>query len=257
MCVIVYKPVGQNEPTISILEKCFKINPDGAGYMLPLNNKVVIRKGFMTFEEFKKDYYDFIYKNEIDVVKTPIVYHFRITTQGGVKRELTHPYPICDTYEEMRKCVNTCDIALAHNGVISLTSQNWYYRKEQPTYNDTMTFIKDYASLLIANNLYFASHKNTCILLERLIGASRLAIMNKLGYVKLIGEFVKRDGIFYSNNHVFETPRTYVSTYTPRYTSKDTYMDTNVHKSSDQIVDNDNDYSDYYDEEFLKKYGLI
>ena len=242
MCVIVYKPINQDEPSVTLLKKCFEINPDGAGYMLPLNNKVVIRKGFMTFEDFKNDYYDFILKNEIDVKSVPIVYHFRITTQGGVKKELCHPYPICDSYDNMRKCISTCDIALAHNGIISLTSQNYYYRsRKQPNYNDTMTFIKDYASLLIGNNLYFASHKNTCILLERLIGSSRLAIMNKLGYVKLIGEFYNHDGLYFSNEHVFTQTHTYVSTHKPT-----------VSKSYDY----DSDAYDY-DYDWYKQFGLI
>lgn len=249
MCVIVYKPIGQNDPSVSLLKKCFEINPDGAGYMLPLNNKVVIRKGFMTFEEFKNDYYNYIVKKQIDVKNTPIVYHFRITTQGGVKRELCHPYPICDTYEDMRKCISTSDIALAHNGIISLTSQHSYYRREIPNYNDTMTFIKDYASLLIGNNLYFASQKSTCLLLERLINGSRLAIMNKLGYVKLIGEFYKHDGLFFSNEHVFEKPRTYIGTRTYTYAPKHNTNTPTASAQSDYLTD------DEYN--FYKSIGLI
>ena len=70
-------------------------------------------------------------------------------------------------------------------------------------YNDTMTFIKDYASLIIDNDMYFARNKNKCKLLEKLIGFSKLAIMNKKGFVKLIGEFYQRNGVYYSNLHSF------------------------------------------------------
>lgn len=204
MCVIVYKPINKSIPTHELLEKCFNTNPDGAGYMIPLNNSVEIRKGFMTFEDFIEDFEDFVAKNKINTYQTPIVFHFRITTQGGVQKELCHPYPVCRDYEEMRMLANTCDIALAHNGIIQLTSQ--YSRKPLP-YNDTMTFIKNFASLIIDNDIYFSNNPRKCELIENLISGSRLAIMNKYGYVKLIGQFTKVDGIFYSNTHMFDAPK--------------------------------------------------
>ena len=59
MCVIIYKPKDTNLPTFKTLESCFNHNEHGAGYMLPLNGEVVIRKGFMTFKEFiNSDYSD-------------------------------------------------------------------------------------------------------------------------------------------------------------------------------------------------------
>lgn len=210
MCIILYKPVGKDLPNESILEKCFKTNPDGAGYMIPINNKVIIRKGFMTFESLIEDL-DYIFNEyKIDIVKTPIVIHFRITTQGGVKKELCHPFPICDNYDKMRKQVCTSDIALAHNGIIHLTSVPMYYvggKSKTPDYNDTMTFIKDYARLIIDNDLFFGKNKNKVQLMENLIDGSRLAIMNKNGYVKLIGNFIEKDGIYYSNGHIFYEPK--------------------------------------------------
>ena len=217
MCVIVYKPKGIEMPSQKDLIKCFNCNPDGAGYMLPINDKVVIRKGFMTFKEFKKDINKVVKDNHIDPTETPIVLHFRISTQGGVQKALCHPYPICDNYEQMRELASECDMGLAHNGIISLTSESNYYggyydkskktwvqgKKRELNYNDTMTFIKDYASLIIDNDMYFARNKNKCKLLEKLIGFSKLAIMNKKGFVKLIGEFYQRNGVYYSNLHAF------------------------------------------------------
>lgn len=219
MCVIVYKPINQNQPTKETLKKCFDTNPHGAGYMLPHNDKVIIRKGFMTFNDFYTDYLDFITRNKIDIVKTPIVYHFRITTQGGVQKELCHPYPITDNYEDMRRLAYESDIALAHNGVIQLTS-SW---GRDLKYNDTMTFIKDYANLIIDKDIYFGSKKNKCTLLEKLIGSSKLAIMNKLGYVKLIGDFKKSHGIYYSNlNH---EPSKVMSSHAYAYKGYDDLID--------------------------------
>lgn len=220
MCVITYKPAGVKMPSKSILKKCFDKNPDGAGYMLPLNDKVVIRKGFMNFDAFYKDIKSTIAKNGIDSVKTPIVMHFRISTQGGIQAGLCHPYPICRDYKEMRKLENASDMALCHNGIISGCSESEYYggywdrktkswhrgEKARLDHNDTMKFIKDYASLVIDGDADFAKSKAKRELLERLCEYSKLAIMNGKGAVTLIGHFEKKDGIYYSNMLHFSDP---------------------------------------------------
>lgn len=221
MCVIVYKPAGKKLPSTSILKKCFKTNPDGAGYMLPINDKVVIHKGFMKFDDFRKDIEKVFKENKLNVLNTPVVLHFRISTQGGVQTGLCHPYPICRDYAEMRKLETTADMGLCHNGIISNCStsgysgghydsktKTWVYGKyTQPDYNDTMTFIKDYASLVIDNDQYFAQSDNKCELLERLCEYSKLAIMNSRGFVKLIGQFFEKDGYYYSNLYSFDKPK--------------------------------------------------
>lgn len=220
MCVIVYKPIGKKLPSENTLKKCFERNPDGAGYMLPINNKVVIHKGLMTFNDFKKDIEKLLHDNNIkDVKNIPIVLHFRISTQGGVQAGLCHPFPICRDYDNMRKLTNECDMALCHNGIISRCSKtetgghwdaktmSWTKSTKNLNFNDTMTFIKDYASLVIDNDMYFAKNDNKCELLEHLCEYSKLAIMNKKGFVKLIGQFYEKDGIYYSNLYHFDTPK--------------------------------------------------
>ncbi len=225
MCVILYKPSGIDMPDTSILKKCFKENPHGAGYMLTYNNKVVIRKGFMDYKSFENDLFSFIHTYDVDPVATPIVMHFRISTQGGVQKGLCHPYPVCRTYDNMRKLSGTCDFGIAHNGIISLTSEydwssssgygywdrtakKWVSMKRKPLdYNDTMTFIKDYLSLIIDKDMYFARNRNKCELIERLGGNSKFAIMNSKGFVKLIGDFTKVDGLYFSNLYWQNTPK--------------------------------------------------
>ena len=217
MCVILYKPIGKKLPNTKVLKQCFDTNSHGAGYMLPINNNVVIRKGFMKFEDFKNDIMKTFSDYNLDIEKTPVVIHFRISTQGGTQPELCHPYPICRDYNEMRLLNTECKMALAHNGIISRCSTSEYSlghwdeklktwvngAKRKLDYNDTMTFIKDYASLVIDNDLYFARNKNKCELLERLCEYSKLAIMNSKGFVKLIGQFHEKDGIYYSNLYSF------------------------------------------------------
>ncbi len=202
-------------PDIHDIKACFNANKDGAGYMLPINNKVVIRKGFMNVKSFIKDLVNVAKDNDLDMTKIPLIMHFRISTQGGVNQALTHPFPLCDNYANMRKLDNECDIGVAHNGIISLCSDYGYkygsydYKTKTwskvkvPDYNDTMTFIKDYMSLIVGNDLYFGKNANKVKLTEKLIGYSKLAIMNRKGYVTLIGDFYDRNGIKYSNLHAF------------------------------------------------------
>lgn len=219
MCVIVYKPNGNKLPSKDTLKKCFEHNPDGAGYMLPVINengapKVLIRKGLMTFEAFIKSLNSAFKKYTIDPINTPIVMHFRISTQGGVQKGLCHPYPVCEDYEKMRSLACLCNIGLCHNGIISRCSTSEFYggshydyktkkwiepKKKQLDYNDTMTFIKDFASLIIDNDQDFASNDNKVKLLERLCEYSKLAIMTASGNVTLIGNFQNKNGIYYSN----------------------------------------------------------
>lgn len=199
MCVIIYKPKETNMPTFKTLESCFNHNEHGAGYMLPLNGEVVIRKGFMTFKEFINDLNTFVLNNKIDLKATPLVMHFRISTQAGVKKELCHPYPLANTYAPMRELISESKFGVAHNGIISLTTNRHDLKN-----NDTMIFIKEYLTQLINNDLHYYKNDFKIKLIKALIGSNnKLAIMSSDGFVKLINHFYKdNDGCYYSNlNH--------------------------------------------------------
>ena len=214
MCIIVYKPSGVDLPPREILENCYNYNSDGAGFMFVNEKakKVEILKGFNDFEKF--------YKTAKKYLKTdaPAVLHFRISTQGGTAPELTHPYSICDNYDKMKKLKAFCDVGLAHNGVITLTSEGARYvwdknlkksTKIEPDYNDTMKFIKEYASLIITNPDYY-KNKSNLLLLQRLC-KSKLAIMSNDNHVELIGDFILDDETkcYYSNNSYENVKITY------------------------------------------------
>lgn len=200
MCVIIYKPKNQDLPTIETLKKCIEKNGDGAGYMAPVNNQVIIHKGFNKLDDLLKDIQKLLSDNNLKIKDIPLVLHFRISTQGGTKKELCHPYPLTNDYARMRELKTTADIGIAHNGIIHLTS----CYSQKVNYNDTMTFIKDYLSLIIGNDLYFDKRYNKMQLIKNLIGEyNKLAIMTKDGYVSLINKFYKVGGCYYSNlNHL-------------------------------------------------------
>ena len=92
MCIIVAKNKGIDMPDNKTLERCFQNNPDGAGIMYAENGAVHIRKGFMTYSDFK-NYLNEL-ENRLNLKNTALVMHFRITTHGGTNPQTCHPFPI-------------------------------------------------------------------------------------------------------------------------------------------------------------------
>lgn len=219
MCIIVYKPTTAKMPNKKTLIKCWNNNRDGAGYMFPSKGNVIIKKGFMKFNDFYKDL-------KADLKRygefTPFVLHFRIQTQGGVNPQYTHPFPLSADMDDLRKTRVKTDIGIAHNGIIDLTSSKYSYTV---TYSDTMKFITDYLTLIIHDKNYYKD-KDKLTLIERLI-ESKMAIMDGDGHTELIGDFVHDDGCYYSNNYFKEdrykkipsTPS--YSTTTKKYTDEE------------------------------------
>ena len=193
MCIIVYKPSQAKLPEKQVLKKCWKNNPDGAGYMFPSKDMVIIKKGFMNFNDFYKQLiYD---KNQYGEF-TPFVLHFRVSTQAGVTKECTHPFPLSDNMDALKKLRVKAQCGIAHNGVISLTSDRW---NKTITYSDTMKFITDYLTLIITTKKWYED-KSKLTLIEKL-AESKLAIMMGDGHVELIGRFIEDNGCYYSNEY--------------------------------------------------------
>lgn len=188
MCIIVYKPCGIKMPRKADLRKCFEANPHGAGLMWAEGGWVHIRKGFMDFDSFYKTI------SRKDWTSVPMVIHFRITTQGGVQKGLTHPFPVTGTYEGMRMLGLKARCAIAHNGIIGTTSDG------AKDHNDTMRFVKDFAYPVLKENRYSDPDGVLSKGLGDIAFGSRLAIMFGDGKVELTGTWHKRgDGCMYSN----------------------------------------------------------
>ncbi len=191
MCVIAYKPRDARFPSRETLRCCWDGNRDGAGYMLAADGKVLIRKGFMDFESLM---------DALDAERAkhgdghPYVIHFRIQTQGGVRRDCCHPFPISRDMDDLRLLRCKADIGVAHNGVIALTSEGM---GSKATYSDTMSFITDYLSLIVKDTGWHRD-RDKVELVDRLCGG-RLAILGKDGHCELVGKWIKDQGIYYSN----------------------------------------------------------
>ena len=83
MCIIVYKPQGRKLPNVETLRACWDNNPHGAGMMWPDGNSVRIQKGYMSWDAFEEALFDL--SERVDLVDTPVAFHFRIATHGSVK----------------------------------------------------------------------------------------------------------------------------------------------------------------------------
>lgn len=176
MCIAIAKPAGL-VITKEILQQCFHCNPDGAGFCVEIDGKLVINKGYFTFEDF---YTAFLpYKN----LKALI--HFRIRTHGEVDEVNCHPFFITE------------DIAFIHNGIISDVP----YHKDK---SDTRIFKEQYLQPIVAN--YGEEALTSPIisrLIEKFIGGSKFVFMVKdqeefILYNKNMGNFSK-EGIWFSN----------------------------------------------------------
>ena len=188
MCVICVKPKGIEFPTIENLEQMWNKNPDGAGFMFARNNEVVIRKGFM-------DLYSFIVAmNDEKLTKDDVVVmHFRISTQAGINEAMTHPFPLSADLNDMKELDCLCEVGIAHNGIIRLTSNPM-----EKNYSDTALFVSNYLTRIIRKDSDIHDEYIKDIIYQ--LAQSKLAILNRKGELSLIGHFEqKENGLWYSN----------------------------------------------------------
>lgn len=192
MCIIAIKPENKKMFSNQVIKTMFTNNPDGAGFMYydKRTHKVVIKKGFMTYLSLIKEL------NKHDLTKTNVILHFRIGTSGRNDKMNCHPYPV---YEQNSEYCRT-DIAVAHNGVL-----HNYIPYRNSTINDTQLFILEVLRNLDKN---FLKDDDKKFLIEELIGANKLAFLDKDNKITLIGKgFIEDNGYIYSNNSYKEERR--------------------------------------------------
>lgn len=190
MCVIMSKPANIAFPEESILKNCWDNNPDMGGFMYALNGCVHIRKGFETWESFINALNETRRKTGDNIA---YVCHFRISTQG-FDRACCQPFPLSSKMKNLKLLKCKTNIGVAHNGIIDLTSDGG------KDYSDTMKFITDYLVNIIRGFDWHKDNRNIK-LIENLIEGSRLAILDKTGFCKLLGKgWIEDNGVSYSNS---------------------------------------------------------
>jgi hypothetical protein len=189
MCIAVYVPAGVKPPTKAIFKNCFDTNDDGAGFgwYMPDKEKWQVSKGHMKFSHFWKAFRAQGFDKKPNSV--PIVAHFRIGTSG--KREhpdCTHPFPICNDYEQMFwHDYETENIAI-HNGVLGLGDGDA---------SDTMVYIKKYVNPMLP---YLKSSRMGEIMGELIQDRSSRWLITKKDDILMYGDWTEDEGVFYSND---------------------------------------------------------
>lgn len=221
MCIIAVKKPGVPPLPENKVKICFNNNQDGAGFavMREGSEAIHIRKGFMTLEEMNKA----LEEAEIQINDT-VVYHFRIATSGGVKPEMTHPFPISHKKEDLYATDIVCTRAFAHNGV---------FGKGSDDFSDTQLFAKTHLCL------YTNIEDNIGDILMDVKTCRVVIMLEKKLY--LLGTWEEDSGYYYSNatfRYEKNVQRTYTSTggywdtvegkwkqYTPTKTREETYIE--------------------------------
>ena len=192
MCVIAVSPKGIRQPSEAELREMWENNPHGGGYMLVRKGRVEIHKGFMEWTDFIRSV-----RSERLSASDPCVYHFRISTQGGINAEMTHPFPVTNNLKIMKALDVVCDIGVAHNGIIPLTSSI-----DETEYSDTALFVSHYLSWLVRSPSDMMNPNIKQMIAE--LGQSKFTLMDYKGNISTIGAFYNEDGILLSNrNHLF------------------------------------------------------
>lgn len=190
MCIIAVKPAGVAAPSVEILTRLFNKNPDGAGIALATDKGVKIDKGIMTLN-------DFLTKAKKIPTDSAAIIHCRISTSGGICRELTHPFILTSDINKMRKTqALTQGEVVAHNGVFGE-----FGCKEAN--NDTTQFIINYLKPLkdLAESTGETVQADRLKpIINKLASGSRLVILDKTGRFTLYGNgWEECDGVYYSN----------------------------------------------------------
>lgn len=199
MCVIAFSPKGVDIPTQEQIEKMWKANPDGAGYAyVDKKGKVVFRKGFMSLSELLKDL-----EAPERFKNTNFAIHFRIGTSGKNDKATCHPFPISNSFGELRKTEGKVDSVLFHNGILSdggLAS---------PLASDTQDFVIAMSPLLQKYN----RSKTRDFFIEELTKGNRLLILYKNNAFKMFGDWQKDGNLWVSNLYYKDNYYCYGSGY--------------------------------------------
>lgn len=197
MCIGIVKVAGVNPPNEKILYNCFVNNPHGAGFVIHRNKENILRKGFMTFDQFINEY------NKINPKQSQqMLIHFRVASVGKISKQNCHPFLISDNYTELKKISITDKKSFAiHNG----TFKAFKKIKHDSKYSDTIQFIKMLSNVL--NNLDFFKLNQYDESINSLINLyvndnnSRFAVIDSYGNIFKYGDWIKDEqtNLYFTN----------------------------------------------------------
>jgi len=189
LCIIAIKPAGIKMPTEATIKNMWHNNSDGAGFMYAKASTVYVEKGFMKLKNFKAALKKL--EKTIDVVNTPLVLHFRITTHGGTSPGNTHPFPVSEKLPLLQMTKSKAPLAVAHNGIINI-------KPSKEDISDTMEYILTQLAPLYQLKKDFYKHEAGKKLIYNAI-RSKMAFLDGEGRIETVGDFIEADGVLYSN----------------------------------------------------------
>ena len=210
MCIAIASPAGVTPPSLETLHTCWTNNSDGAGFAFPVGTGVKIMKGFMSWNDFKDAWTDFV--SRYDATANSVLLHFRIATHGSRGKDMTHPFPIQYDDGALKKIEYVSDYAVIHNGIVSCVNQ---YRN-QTGLSDTATFCKEYLTKFQKFGENWLHYDSLMELIYKMID-SKMAIMDKTGFIAMTTGFEESEGNFFSNTSYKENRYKYTNNYSPRY----------------------------------------
>jgi hypothetical protein len=171
-------------PDKETIDACEKTNPDGGGVAWVEDGKVKFKKS-VTGKEITE-------MIEKGIVKAPALIHFRISTVGGTRPELCHPFPIAPGAP--LDLEGEAEGALIHNGHLSGWGPMMFFTVMK---NDKKCPDGHWSdSRFMA---YAAYHRGVNVL--RSFDFQKIAVLHNTGNILLYGDFTKREKIYYSNTH--------------------------------------------------------
>ena len=233
MCIIIAKDKNGRLPKENELKNSFEYNNDGAGFMYVKNGKVVVDKGYMTYDAFIKHYRKLL--EEFDNFKNKcLVIHCRIGTSGKNIKGNTHPYPITDNVRLLKaKHLSNLDIAIVHNGIISGYGT-------ATGLNDTQEFISKYIYPIYSHWKDFYKNKDMMYGIKEITG-SKFVILDSTDTLHYIGEFVDDKGLMFSNTS-YKTSIYYPNYYSSYYKDFDWYKDLYSNQKELEEKEKETDY---------------
>ena len=178
MCVIIFIPQGESI-SIEELNNAWDTNPDGAGFSIQKDGKVMYERGFMNKN-------DFINKIEEYIGKYNLMLHFRISTSSAINRVQCHPYDV----ENITQLAGETKNAVAcMNGIVYCD----YIKRAG--YNDTMSYIADHKNAFRNINQHIINMIEDVTFSKWFVMLPDKVLMSK--------GFEQHDGKYYSNTNHF------------------------------------------------------
>lgn len=215
MCIIISRPSGVTL-TKALYEECFHRNEHGAGFVVIDQDKLLVEKGFMSFEALWPALSRFDGRE--------MVIHFRRTSLGmDTTPEMSHPFVVAEAESfKLEDGQPRFHFAITHNGRL-----DWRSTKEQ---SDTWCFVEDLLRPHLTSDPFLFSRATSRFMFSKTVKEgnkfvvmrwdalerqARVDIINEAGGVKALGcwfsnysyqplpsWFTGKDDGFYRNNGV-------------------------------------------------------